>query len=87
MEMVNCNGTHHATYHWRRREVGGCGDACPNGTYCRHPSIGKTAPDASFASAWHEYAVEYDPQHISFALDGRVFQTITLASRTHGSVR
>eukprot|EP00937_MAST-01D_sp_MAST-1D-sp2_P003708 g3708.t1 len=82
MEMINGDGVHHSTYHWREREVGGCGDRCPNGTACVHPSIGKTAPDASFASSWHEYAVEYSPDHISFALDGEVFQTLTGDSET-----
>ena len=80
MEMINGDGTTHATYHWREREVGGCGDQCPNGTRCVHPSIGQTHPDTSFGSEWHEYAVEYNASHIAFALDGAVFQTLTPAS-------
>ena len=44
--------------------------------------------DASRQCALHatRYAVEYDGQtHISFALDGEVFQTLTAASTTRGS--
>ena len=28
MEMVDGDGTTHTTYHWREREIGGCGDNC-----------------------------------------------------------
>ena len=48
MEMVNGDGITHATYHWRERETGGCGDTCGNGSKvpaCRHPSIGATHKD------------------------------------------
>lgn len=77
MEMIDGNGLTHATYHWREREVGGCGDKCPNGTECPHPSHGADHPDKADATTFHEYAVEYGPDHISFAFDGQVFETIT----------
>jgi len=35
-----------------------------------HPSHGAGTPDASFATAWHEYAVEYSADGLRFALDG-----------------
>ena len=77
MEMVNGDGTTHATYHWREREVGGCGDTCPNGTHCPHPSHGAGHPDKTDTTVFHEYAVEYGPDHIHYAFDGSVFETIT----------
>ena len=90
MEMVNGDGITHATYHWRERETGGCGDTCGNGSKvpaCRHPSIGATHPDKTDASDYHEYAVEYSKDHIHFALDGEVFQQLTPDSKiTHGQM-
>ena len=77
MEMVNGDGITHATYHWREREIGGCGDECPNGTKCTHPSHGEGHPDRTDVSEFHEYAVEYAHDHIHFAFDGQVFETIT----------
>lgn len=85
MEMINGDGAHHATYHWREREIGGCGDKCANGSTtpsCRHPSIGSTTGDTSFADEFHEYAVEYSPGHIHFALDGVVFQRLNKSSQS-----
>ena len=88
MEMINGDGTTHATYHWRMREIGGCGDKCANGSStpaCRHQSIGASHPDQHDASQWHEYAVEYASDHIYFALDGEIFQRLTADSTTsHG---
>lgn len=77
MEMVNGDGITHATYHWREREIGGCGDKCANGTSCPHPSYGLSHPDMTDTTVFHEYAVEYGPGHIRFAFDGQVFETIT----------
>ena len=80
MEMIDGNGLTHATYHWREREVGGCGDKCPNGTECPHPSHGADHPDKADATTFHEYAVEYGPDHISFAFDGQVRKLRTSTS-------
>jgi beta-glucanase (GH16 family) len=77
MEMVNGDGSTHATYHWREREIGGCGDKCTNGSKCPHPSHGESHPDKTDTSVFHEYAVEYGPDHIHYAFDGVVFETIT----------
>ena len=63
MEMIDGNGLTHATYHWREREVGGCGDKCPNGTECPHPSHGADHPDKADATAFHEYAVRQLRHH------------------------
>ena len=76
MEMVNGDGETHATYHWREREIGGCGDKCTNGSSCPHPSVGASHPDQTDVSEWHEYAVEYSTDHIHYAFDGVVFQKV-----------
>merc|ERR1711966_587105 len=80
------DGVHRSTYHWRTRALGGCGDKCANGSTapaCRHPQIGQTYPDQSFATDFHEYAVEYSADHINFALDGVVFQHLDRSSESH----
>ena len=78
MEMINGDGNTHGTYHWQTN--GSCGDK-PH----KHPSIGTDVPvGADWATAWHEYAVEYSPTHIAWALDGKVFQNLTTASATRG---
>ena len=58
MEMINGDGTTHATYHWQKAQ-GGCGDKCADGSSCPHQSIGASHGDTHDASEWHEYAVEY----------------------------
>ena len=71
---MNGDGILHSTYHWQPN--GWCGDK-PS----PHPSISaqiKIGPD--WATAQHEYAVEYGPDHIHYALDGVVFETITAAN-------
>ena len=83
MEMINGDGQTHATYHWREREIGGCGDKCANGSSapsCHHPSIGSQHADRKDVEEWHEYAVEYSKDHIHFALDGVVFQKLDTKS-------
>lgn len=75
MEMINGDGVTHGTYHWQLD--GHCGDK-PN----KHPSSGSSKPvGTGWATDFHEYAVEYDEEHISFALDGVVFETITTATQ------
>ena len=76
-EMINGDGVTHATYHWRRSEIGGCGDNDKNGNPSAHPSYSKQARDSHDATEWHEYAVEYSHDHISFAFDGTVISHIT----------
>ena len=77
MEMINGDGTTHSTYHWRRTEIGGCGDKDKDGNPSAHPALGTSASDRHDASEWHEYAVEYSHEHISFAFDGAVIKTLT----------
>jgi beta-glucanase (GH16 family) len=57
------------TYIWKRP---GTGCSRPDHAVGRSVDIG---PD--FGSEWHEYAVEYAPSYISFALDGRVYSNVT----------
>jgi beta-glucanase (GH16 family) len=78
--MINGDGQTHATYHWRRTDVGGCGDKDAKGNPSRHPSLGATTQDKHDASEWHEYAVEYSHDHISFAFDGEIINHITNTS-------
>ena len=85
MEMINGDGVHHSTYHWRRTDVGGCGDKLANGTAAKHPSHGGTAADHTFATAWHEYGVEYGTDGIAFALDGVVFERLTSSTDGGGT--
>eukprot|EP00656_Telonema_subtile_P051062 TRINITY_DN6781_c0_g1_i1.p1 TRINITY_DN6781_c0_g1~~TRINITY_DN6781_c0_g1_i1.p1 ORF type:complete len:287 (+),score=18.73 TRINITY_DN6781_c0_g1_i1:145-1005(+) len=70
MEMINGDGTTHGTYHWQVN--GSCGDP--------HPSLGGSTSVASWASAYHEYAVEYSLTHMAWALDGIVFNSICTAN-------
>eukprot|EP00035_Acanthoeca_spectabilis_P018892 m.406613 g.406613 ORF g.406613 m.406613 type:complete len:269 (+) comp16795_c5_seq18:7935-8741(+) len=76
MEMVNGDGILHSTYHWQPN--GWCGDKpFPHPSVSAEITIG---PD--WATAQHEYAVEYGPDHIHYALDGVVFETITTANQS-----
>jgi len=76
MEMVNGDGMTHGTYHWN---PSGCGDKP-----LRHPSVSnETFAGADWATAYHEYAVEYSPEHVMFVFDGRVLINITRASQNH----
>ena len=57
------------------------------GECCRarrlHPRAALTPPwraGADWATAWHEYAVEYSPEHIAWLIDGRVYQNLTKSS-------
>jgi beta-glucanase (GH16 family) len=64
----------HSTYHWQPN--GWCGDKpSPHPHISAEIEIGET-----WDNALHEYAVEYTPDHIHFALDGVVFETITTAN-------
>lgn len=81
MEMVNGDGVLHGTYHWQPN--GWCADK-PE----RHPSISnQTLIGPDWASGWHEYAVEYSPDHIHFVIDGRVYSNITAGSVAHNGDR
>ena len=64
MEMINGDGTLHGTYHWCVNST--CGDGP------EHLSHGGSTPmPADWATAFHEYAVEYDGQtSVAFAVDG-----------------
>eukprot|EP00038_Savillea_parva_P008127 m.174938 g.174938 ORF g.174938 m.174938 type:complete len:321 (-) comp13898_c0_seq1:86-1048(-) len=74
MEMVNGDGILHSTYHWQPN--GWCGDK-PE----KHPSIsGQINIGPDWSSAFHEYAVEYGPDHIYYALDGVIFERITTSN-------
>jgi beta-glucanase (GH16 family) len=63
MEMIDGDGTTHGTYHWQVN--GSCGDS-PH----KHPSIGSSVRIQHWEQ-YHEYAVEYSPTHIAWALDGK----------------
>jgi hypothetical protein len=72
--QVNGDGLLHSTYHWQPN--GWCGDKpSPHPHISAEIEIGET-----WDNALHEYAVEYTPDHIHFALDGVVFETITTAN-------
>jgi len=75
MEMINGDGVTHGTYHWQVN--GSCGDY-PH----HHPSIGSsTSASSTWATGFHEYAVEYSNQHIAFVFDEHVFKNITTNSK------
>ena len=77
MEMVNGDGLLHSTYHWQ--VPGGCGDKPKP-----HPSLSKERHIGSdWATAQHEYAVEYSPDHIRFALDGVEFEWLAKGNSSH----
>ena len=67
--MINGDGTTHGTYHWQTD--GNCGDKP-----FTHPSVGSEHPDPSFSDGFHEYAVEFGSDSITFAIDGSPFQTL-----------
>jgi beta-glucanase (GH16 family) len=81
MEMVNGDGITHGTYHWQPH--GECGDK-PT----KHPSISnETAVGSDWGTAYHEYAVEYSPTHITFVFDGVPYNSITRGSKTKGPIK
>ena len=65
MEMINGDGVLHGTYHWSTTD---CGKDSSNGNQTQMPR--------DWAVAFHEYAVEYSPDHITFVVDGKPYHTI-----------
>lgn len=65
MEMVNGDGMYHGTYHWSGD--GTCGADAANG--------GDSKAPIDFTSEYHEYAVEWEEDHIHFVVDGEVRHT------------
>ena len=73
MEIVDGDGLTHVIYHMRPtipdyhgrdgEAAGGCGDKCPNGTDCPHASHSAGHSYRADATAFHEYPVEYGPDH------------------------
>lgn len=75
MEMVNGDGQSHGTYHWSGD--GSCNSDAANG--------GVTANLSTWASEYHEYALEWTPDHIYFVVDGEVKKTVLPGSKpTYG---
>jgi len=75
MEMVRGDGKVHGTYHW----------PCVAGSCIqRHPDSSAVAPHTltDFGTEWHEYAVEYSPTKISFALDNEVYHQVSAQTTT-----
>ena len=66
MEMINGDGVLHGTYHWSDN---GCGKDSSKG--------GQTKMPIDWASAYHEYAVEYTADYIAFVVDGQVYENVT----------
>ena len=42
-------------------------------------------PEGSFAGSFHDFAVEWDPGHIAWTLDGTLYHTVTRADLPEGS--
>jgi len=69
MEMINSDGVLHGTYHWS--------EECNKNDF----NAGTTNMSAEdFGSQYHEYAVEYNSDRISWALDGEIYHTVTKAA-------
>ena len=64
MEMIDGDGMLHGTYHWGSE----CGKQLPSG--------GQTKLPSDWATAFHEYAVEYSTKGITFAFDGNPYFTV-----------
>ena len=62
MEMINSDGQLHGTYHWSEAT---CGNNSQKGNHISMPKDWK--------STFHEFAVEYAPDYIAFALDGKIY--------------
>merc|ERR1719277_1807000 len=75
MEMVRGDGRVHGTYHWPCKQ-GDCIQRHPDSSAVAHTTL------SDFGSVWHEYAVEFSPTKISFALDGIVYHTVTANTTT-----
>ncbi len=69
LEMIDGDGSAHATYHWNRDYPG---KTC---TYNDTMISNSTLVD-NWDSQWHEYAVEWSPKYISFFVDGQVRQVV-----------
>jgi len=65
-EMVNGDGQYHGTYHWSGD--GKCNSDAAKG--------GGTSAPADFATAFHEYALEWDQDRMDFVVDGAVQFTV-----------
>ena len=68
MEMIRGDGILHGTYHWCVNQT--CGDGPQHLS-----SGGQTKMPADWATAWHEFGVEYSQSGIKFALDGEVYHS------------
>lgn len=71
MEMINGDGTYHGTMHWSGN--GACGNDAANG--------GDSAAPSTWASEYHEYALEWTADHMHFVVDGEVKHTALPGSR------
>ena len=68
LEMINGDGLCRGTYHWNKSNKSG--DNQESGS--------STPMPAGWGDAWHEFGVEYDgATAIKFALDGKVYDTVT----------
>lgn len=91
MEMFNGNGVSQGTYHWNRLWPEQRCNPIQWNTSEGHP--GDTAlagridlSDAGWATAWHEYAVEWDGhERMAFVVDGVTILNITRATYTNSS--
>lgn len=69
MEMINGDGEVHGTYHWSESgDPSGCNKDSAKGATNNAP--------ADWNSAYHEYAVEWDADHMSFGVDGKWIETV-----------
>merc|ERR1712070_737027 len=66
MEMVNGDGIPHGTYHWTGD--GQCGADAANG--------GQGPMLTDWATAYHEFALEWAEDHMFFVVDGKVIKTV-----------
>lgn len=71
MEMINGDGILHGTYHWSDTT---CGANSQKGGVISMPP--------NWASADHEYAVEYTMDYIAFVVDGKVYSNVTSSQAT-----
>jgi beta-glucanase (GH16 family) len=73
LEMINGDGECRGTYHWSRKNVSGDNQQVGGS---KHMPKG-------WGNTWHEFAVEYDGKSsMKFALDGKVYKTVTDTTRS-----
>lgn len=66
MEMINGDGNYHGTYHWSGD--GKCNADAANG--------GQAPAPTTWASEYHEYALEWTKEHMYFVVDGAVKKVV-----------